>query len=202
MNSHQQVNVKPMRVRWSLRRNKKLKTPTDESRNERRMRADPIDHFLLELISSQTWETMRSSRPKMATTTAKDTILLARVMPMFIPPTLAILRLVTHFRVLLFPMVQKCHNPKSFPLVNSQWPSHTAMEDRTIAIATQRIIRLLINVSKKDFLGLLRESSHWALKRSPPQKGKKLLNMASVFQSKVQVNHRHQTDNLFIKQCG
>lgn len=144
-----------MRVRWFLRRIKKLKTPADESINERRMRADPIDHFLLELISSQTWETMRSSRPKIATTTAKDTKLLAKVMPMFISLMLAKLRLVTHFSVLLFPMVQKCHNPKSFPLVKSQWPSHTAMEDRTIAIATQSIIRLLINVSKNDFFGLL-----------------------------------------------
>lgn len=91
----------------------------------------------------------------MATTTAKDTTLLARVIPTLIPWMLASERVVVHFRALLFPTAQKCHNPKSFPLANSQCPSHTEMEDRTMAIATQRIIRLLIKVSKNDLFSLL-----------------------------------------------
>lgn len=156
MNSHQKVSVKPRKVMWSFRRIKKVSTPLDDRRNERKIRTDPIDHFRLELVSSQTWETIRSSRPNIATTTARDTTLLARTIPKFIPSTLAWLRSVTHFNeVLLLPKVQKCHSPNSFPFAKSQWPSQTEIDDRTTAIATHKIMRLLINVSKNDFLGLL-----------------------------------------------
>lgn len=116
---------------------------------------------------------MRSSRPKIATTMAKDTTLLIKVIPMLIPLTLVKERSVVHFKVLLLPRVQKCHRPKSFPFVKSQWPSQTAMDNRTMAIATQRIIKLLIKVSKNDFFGLLRVSNHWVFRRNSQRRNRK-----------------------------
>lgn len=137
-----------------------------DSKNEARMRTEPIDHFRLALASSQTWDTISSSRPNMATTTAKDTMLLTGITPMLSPSTLARLRSVTHFRTLPLLTVQKCHSPKSCPLAKSQRPSQTEMDDKTTAIATHKMIRLLMRVSKKDFCGLRCASSLCALKGS------------------------------------
>lgn len=116
---------------------------------------------------------MRSSRPKIATTTAKDNVLLMKIIPVLIPLMLVKARSVVHFKVLLLPRVQKCQSPKSFPFVKSQWPSHTAMDNRTMAIATQRIIKLLIKVSKNDFFGLLRVSNHWVFRRISQRRNRK-----------------------------
>lgn len=137
----------------------KLRTPVADSKKETRMRTEPIAHFRLALASSQTWDTISSSNPNMATTTAKDTMLLMGITPTLSPSTWASLRSVTHFRTLSLPRVQKCHSPKSCPLAKSQRPSQMEMDDKTTAMATHRMIRLLISVSKKDFCGLRCASS-------------------------------------------
>lgn len=138
---------------------RKLRTPVADSKNEPRMSTEPMDHFLLELASSQTWETMRSSRPKIATATAEDTVLRMRIMPTLSPSTWARRRSVTHRGALSLPMAQKCHRPKSSPFVKSQRPSQTEMDERTTAMAKHRMIRLRMKVSKKAFWGLLCASS-------------------------------------------
>lgn len=87
VNWHQNIRVKPMSVTWFLRRITKLRSPPDERTNEMRRRTEPRAHLRREWRSSHTWDTMRSSRPKMAATTAKVLTLRARPMPTASPGT-------------------------------------------------------------------------------------------------------------------
>lgn len=81
VNSLQNIRVKPMSLTWFLRRIRKLRRPPKERTKETRRRTEPMAHLCREWRSSHTWDTMRNSRPKMATTTAKVAMLRARTMP-------------------------------------------------------------------------------------------------------------------------
>ena len=79
--SLQNIRVRPKSVTWLLRRTRKLRRPPKERMNEMSRRVEPIAHFRQARESSHTWDTMRNSRPKMATTTAKVATMRATTRP-------------------------------------------------------------------------------------------------------------------------
>lgn len=70
-NKHDLVPEKDQEAQESLK----------ERMKETKRRTEPMAHLCREWRSSHTWDTMRNSRPKMATTTAKVAMLRARTMP-------------------------------------------------------------------------------------------------------------------------
>lgn len=70
-----------MSVTWFLRRKQKIRSPPKEWMKETRRRTEPMAHLRREWRSSYTWDTRRSTRPKMVTTMAKVAVLRARAMP-------------------------------------------------------------------------------------------------------------------------
>ena len=64
-----------------LRRIRRLRSPPNVRMKETRRRTEPMAHLRHEWRSSYTWDTMRSTRPKMVTATAKVAMLRARARP-------------------------------------------------------------------------------------------------------------------------
>lgn len=133
---------------------------------EMRRTTEPMAHLRREWRSSHTWDTMRSSRPKMAATTAKAPTLRARTMPTASPGTCARLRSLRQCVPVWLEEVQKCQSPKRRSPSSSQWPSQMETEDRTKARAAQTMMRARMKDSKKGRWGLLWASSLWAWKTS------------------------------------
>lgn len=121
-------------------------------------------HLRREWRSSHTWDTMRSSRPKMAATTAKAPTLRARTMPTASPGTWARLRSLRQCVPVWLEEVQKCQSPKRRSSASSQWPSQMETEERTKARAAHTMMRARMKDSKKGRWGLLWASSLWAWK--------------------------------------
>lgn len=120
VNSHQNIRVKPVSVTWFQRRITKLRRPPEERMKEMRRTTEPMAHLRREWRSSHTWDTMRSSRPKMAATTAKAPTLRARTMPTASPGTCARLRSLRQCVPVWLEEVQKCQSPKRWSPSKSQ----------------------------------------------------------------------------------
>lgn len=150
MNSHQNVKLKPVNVIKSRNRMTKVNMPKDVTEKDSKVSPEPNAHLRLALGSWQSWEVISISRPNIASTTARVVVILMKTRPVYKPLTSATLISVVHSALWSSCKVQKCQSPNIFVSANSQWPSHTEMEDRTIAIAMQRIVRLLTNTSSID----------------------------------------------------
>lgn len=133
----------------------------EDRTNEMRRKMEPRTHLRREWRSSHTWDTMRSSRPKMATTTAKAPPLRTRTMPTASPGTWACLRSLRQCGPVWLEVVQKCHSPKRRSSARSQWPSQMETEERTTASAAHTMMRVRMKDSEKDRWGLLWPSSLW-----------------------------------------
>lgn len=121
-------------------------------------------HLRRERTSSHTWDTMSSSKPKMATTTAMAATLRARPMPTASPGTWAWLRSLRQCGSLWLLTVQKYQSPKRRFSSRSQWPSQMETEERTTARAVHTMISVRMKDSKKARWGLLGPNSLWAWK--------------------------------------
>lgn len=151
VNWHQKVRVKPKGEACCRSRDTNTTTPPADSAAATSTRADPRPHRRPESRSSLTCDMTSNSRPKMAPTTARETMERHRPRPTATPDTPRwVVQLGETVRSTTASRVQKCHRPNILPPpASNQCPSHTAMEERTMARAVQRMIRLRDNTSRK-----------------------------------------------------
>lgn len=112
----------------------------------------PRCHRCLDACPSVTCDNTSSSRPKMALTTATEATQrhnqspCSRSWPISSPICLLQLGGAPEFSV---STSQKNQRPNMHCSVSSQYPSHTAMEERTMERAIHRMIRVRHNTSRK-----------------------------------------------------